>query len=197
MSKQENAFLHILKDNLIMCYSNKTEASKDLKDSIKYLLWTKNMKEMYSYFKDDFDEEFNQFVILKFLEFQHDLAFELKDIYNENEQRIITSSLLENVYDIMLRNVEISDELYSKISNNRHLLTRVLFCIYDFPSVQNRFLDKFRELFLYLSFSSSDCEVEENLISDVIITLTARTVKKGDLSILRQFVVNYRVYNIT
>ena len=63
------------------------------------------MKEMYSYFKDDFDEEFNQFVILKFLEFQHDLAFELKDIYNENEQRIITSSLLENVYDIMLRNV--------------------------------------------------------------------------------------------
>lgn len=185
MSKQENAFLHILKDNLIMCYSNKTEASKDLKDSIKYLLWTKNMKEMYSYFKDDFDEEFNQFVILKFLEFQHDLAFELKDIYNENEQRIITSSLLENVYDIMLRNVEISDELYSKISNNRHLLTRVLFCIYDFPSVQNRFLDKFRELFLYLSFSSSDCEVEENLISDVIITLTARTVKKGDLSILK------------
>ena len=80
---------------------------------------------------------------------------------------------------------EISDELYSKISNNRHLLTRVLFCIYDFPSVQNRFLDKFRELFLYLSFSSSDCEVEENLISDVIITLTARTVKKGDLSILK------------
>ena len=41
MSKQEAALLRILKDNLIACYLKGTEASKDLKDSIKYLLYTK------------------------------------------------------------------------------------------------------------------------------------------------------------
>lgn len=185
MSKQENAFLHILKDNFVMCYLKKCEASKDLKDSIKYLLWKKNLKEMYSFFKDEFDEEFNEYIVLKLLEFQQDLAFELKDIYNENEQRVIASSLLENVYDIMLRNVEISDELYSKISDNIYLLTRVLFCIYDFPSVQNRFLDKIGGLFQYLSFISPNRKAEDKLISDIIIILTAVTIKRGDLCILR------------
>ena len=44
MAKDEKALLQILKDNLILCYTRRLEASKDLKEALKYLLYQKNLK---------------------------------------------------------------------------------------------------------------------------------------------------------
>lgn len=184
MSKQEAALLRILKDNLIACYLKGTEASKDLKDSIKYLLYTKNLKVMYSYFKDKSDDVFNEYVAFKLLEFQHDLAFELKDAYSDSDQRAIGSSLLENVFDMILQNVDISNKIYFDVSKNKHLLTRVLFRVYELPSMQAHFLEKMSGLFQYLSFNSPDRHAQNELISDTIIILAAETIKNGDLKIV-------------
>ena len=78
MSKQDDALISILKDDFISCYLNQNEAPKDLKDAIRYLLYTKNLKEVYELFRNTFDQEYNQYALLKFLEFQQDLAFDIK-----------------------------------------------------------------------------------------------------------------------
>lgn len=185
MLKQENAILQILKNNLIKCHLNKSEASKDLKDSVKYLLWNKTIKELYLCFKDESDESYNQYVILKLLEFQEDLAFELKDMYSENEQHIIACSLLGNVYDILYRNVEISNDIYAKISKNKYMLTRVLFRVYEVTEVRNQFLTKIRGLFQYLCYSSPSSKVDANLLSEIIVILVAETIKANNFEIIK------------
>ncbi len=106
MAKDEKTLLRILKDNLVNCYVNKLEAQKELKEALKYLLYHKNFLELYLEFKDGTDENFNLYLMLKLLEFQQDLSFELKNKYSENEQRIIGSSLMDNVLDVAFRHIE-------------------------------------------------------------------------------------------
>lgn len=185
MSKRENALIRILKEKLISCYLSQTEASKDLKDAVRYLLYTKNLKEVYEFFSDAGDQEYNRYVILKLLEFQQDLAFDIKRKYSENDQRIIGSSLLENVFDVMLRRIDISDEIYTEVSNQKYLLTRVLFCTHELPSLQDTFFDKMSGLFQCLSFASPEREMERNLISDILIIMVAGTAKEGDFSVIK------------
>jgi len=185
MAKNEDAIMQILKNNLIFCYLNKAEASINLKDAIKYLLYRKNLKDIYEFFKEEHDLEYNQYVLLKLLEFQHDLAFELKDKYEENEHKVIGGSLTENVFDILLRHINVSDETYSEIAKNRHLLTRVLFRIHELPSTQEQLLEKIGGLYQYLSFIPVDRKQQIELISDIITILTAATIKVGDLSIIK------------
>ena len=49
---------------------------------------------MYSYFKDKSDDAFNEYVAFKLLEFQHDLAFELKDAYSDSDPHSSVSVLV-------------------------------------------------------------------------------------------------------
>ena len=65
MAKKEDALLDILKNNLVHCYLKKQEVSKDLKDAVRYLLYTKNLKELYSKFKDSKDENYNKYLLFK------------------------------------------------------------------------------------------------------------------------------------
>ncbi|MCI9606482.1 MAG: hypothetical protein HFF03_07420 [Oscillospiraceae bacterium] len=185
MSKQDDALISILKDDFISCYLNQNEAPKDLKDAIRYLLYTKNLKEVYELFRNTFDQEYNQYALLKFLEFQQDLAFDIKGKCAENDQRIIGSSLLDNVFDIILHRIDVSDEIYSEVCNHRYLLTRVLFRIHELPSLKDLFFNKMSGLFQCLSFAPANHEVQINLISDIFIIMVAETVKEGDFSILK------------
>ena len=185
MSKKEDALLRILKDNIIVCYLNNREATKDLKDAVRYLLYRKNLKEIYNNFKDPSDCEYNQYLLLKLLEYQHDLAFEIKTKYDGNEQRNIADSLIENIFDVIFCNIDISNETYTEICKNKHLLTRVLFRVHELPSIKELWLSKVRGLFQCLEFTSKDTKQWDDLISDILIILVSRTVKDGDFTIIK------------
>lgn len=185
MSKQEDALLCVLKNNLIFCYLNKVEASKDLKDSLRYLLYTKNFKEVYRFLQDNNDQEYNKYAFVKLLEFQKDLAFTLSG-YNDNEQRVIGSSLLENVSDVLLHKIPASDEIYSEVHRSKYLLTTVLFRIYKLSSVHKPLLYRIGGWIQYISFTSSEDTQKEDLISDIIIIMVAETVKAGDFDVLKE-----------
>ena len=185
MAKEEKALLQILKDNLIICHIKKLEASKDLKEALKYLLYRKNLKELYLAFKDETDKKYNQYLLFKLLEFQQDLAFELKNNYSESDQRIVGSSLLDNVLDVALRHIEIPDDDYDEICKNRHLLTRVLFRLHELPASHEIMLHGSGRLFRYLAYSSKDTRDQDKLVSSILIILVSETVKAKDFSIIK------------
>lgn len=185
MAKDEDALLRILKDNLINCYLKKQEVSKDLKDAIRYLLYRKNLKELYSNFKDSKDESYNKYLLLKLLEFQHDLAFDLKNHYEAKDQRIIASSLLENVFDVIFQHIDMTDEQYAEIGKNRHLLTRILFRINELPATSDILLDRIEGLFQCLTFKSALHDKVNEFLSEILIALVAGTIKDGDFGILK------------
>lgn len=186
MAKEETAILKIIRTNLICCYINKNEATKDLKDSIKHLLYNKNIAEIYKLLKDDKDERYNSFLLLKLLEYQHDFAFELKNITDESELIKISDSLLENVIDVTLRDFKFNDDAFNEIVKNKHLLTRVLFRIHELPISHNRMLQRVEGLFQTLTFSSATTMDQDKLLSSIIIILASTTVKKGNFSILKR-----------
>ena len=185
MVKNEKAMKGILKENLIYCYLKSEEASADLKEAIKYLFYRKNFKEVYKDVQDEYDHEYNQYVLMKLLEFQRDLAYEIKEKYDEREQKIIASSLLENVCDIIFRHVEISEEMYVGIVKNNHLLLGTLYSIYKLQGTKENFLEKLEMLYRALEFPTQDREMEKDLISDIIVVFIGETIKDNDLSVIK------------
>jgi len=109
MVKTEDAAKHILKDNFIDSYLCGSEMPKSVKDAVRYLLYTDTLKNTFEYFKDDFDQDYNEYALIKLLEFQEDLTGDLETQYDDREQLIIGSSLLENVFDVLLRHITIPD----------------------------------------------------------------------------------------
>lgn len=107
MVKTEYAVKSILKDNFIDSHLHNLEMSKSVKDAVRYLLYSDNLKNTFEFFKDDFDQEYNEYVLIKLLEFQKDLAGDLETQYNNRERLIIESSLLENVLDVLLGGVKV------------------------------------------------------------------------------------------
>lgn len=185
MAKDEKSILRILKDNLVQCYLKKSEVPKDLKDAIRFLSYRKNIKTLYIEFKDAKDDNFNNYLILKLLEFQHDLAFDLKDQYEEKDQRIIADCLMENILDVIFRHVDLSDEQYAEIIKNKHLLTRVLFRINEIPCTQNILLNRISGLFQCLTFKSATQEKITEFLSTILIILVTETVKDGDFGVIK------------
>ncbi len=183
MVKTEYAVKSILKDNFIDSHLHNLEMSKSVKDAVRYLLYSDNLKNTFEFFKDDFDQEYNEYVLIKLLEFQKDLAGDLETQYNNRERLIIESSLLENVLDVLLRQITIPDNVYSKVIENKYLLICVLLQIHKLPEGQDRFTEKVGSLIILL-FDSKNSSINFDLIADVIIILSAETIKTGDMSII-------------
>ena len=186
MMKNKKVIFQILKDNMIYCYINGKEATKDLKDTMRYLLYKETLNEVYKSFRDPNDEEYNIYLFLKLLEYQCDLAFKLVEKIDENEKIEIASSLLENVCDILYQRLDsISSEAYALLKENKHLLTRVLFCIHELSTLRNSFETKISNLLQHISFSANGYEQKCDLIADVIIVLVAKSIEKKDFSIIK------------
>lgn len=184
MTNKEVAFLKIIKDDIIYCYLNKKETSSELKTVIKHLLFEKNLSEVYSILKDDNDDKYNTFLMLKLLDIQCHFAFELKMYSDEGELYKIGGSLLDNVFDVVLRHFQFSDEAFSEINKNKHLLTRVLFRLHDLPVVKPLLLAKIESLFQVLLYCLPSNR-EDQLLSSIIIILIANTVKQGDFTVIK------------
>ncbi len=186
MVKAETAYLDILKGNLMQCYLNEEEGSKDLKEAIINLLYSKNLNELYCAFKEENNEEYNRYLFFKLLEIQHDVAFNLKTEYDEKEQTKIGSSFLRNVLDVILRNIEVSDSIYAEVIRKKYLLTRVLFRIHEVKPLEEDFRTKFRGLYQSLIFSGEEKDERTALISSIIIVLVSETVKSNDFTIISE-----------
>lgn len=143
MMKNHKAIINILKGNLVRCYLNATEAEKNLKDPMRYLLYKETINQVYKDFKDSTDDKYNTYLILKLLEYQCDLAGDLIERYSDAEKAEIASSLLDNVCNILYRSLEeVPDEAYISIEESKHLLIYTLFRIHELPSMQKRFDSK-------------------------------------------------------
>lgn len=183
MVKTGDAVKRILKENFIDSYLCESEMPKPVKDAVRYLLYSDNLRNTFEFLKVDFDQEYNQYTLIKLLELQHDLAFNLKAQYDDHEKIIIGSSLLENVFDVLLRHITIPDNVYSKVIENKHLLIRVLFQIHKLPEVQDRFSKKVGWLIEELAIPKRTT-LHFDLIADVIIILSAWTIEDRDTSVI-------------
>lgn len=186
MMKSHKAIINILKGNLVRCYLNVTEAEKDLKDPMRYLLYKETINQVYKDFKDSTDDKYNTYLILKLLEYQCDLAGDLIERYSDAEKAEIASSLLDNVCNILYRSLEeVPDEAYISIEESKHLLIYTLFRIHELPSMQKRFDSKICGLMLDLSSAATANDQRCRLIADVLIVLSAASVEMGDLSVVK------------
>ena len=186
MMKNHKAIINILKGNLVRCYLNVTEAEKDLKDPMRYLLYKETINQVYKDFKDSTDDKYNTYLILKLLEYQCDLAGDLIERYSDAEKAEIASSLLDNVCNILYRSLEeVPDEAYISIEESKHLLIYTLFRIHELPSMQKRFDSKICGLMLDLSSAATANDQRCRLIADVLIVLSAVSVEMGDLSVVK------------
>ncbi len=186
MMKNHKAIINILKGNLVRCYLNVTEAEKDLKDPMRYLLYKETINQVYKDFKDSTDDKYNTYLILKLLEYQCDLAGDLIERYSDAEKAEIASSLLDNVCNILYRSLEeVPDEAYISIEESKHLLIYTLFRIHELPSMQKRFDSKICGLMLDLSSAATANDQRCRLIADVLIVLSAASVEMGDLSVVK------------
>lgn len=184
MTKKEEAFFGIIKDDLIYCYLNKKEINHDVQTVIKHVLSEKNLSELYSILKDDKDDKYNSFLMLQLLDIQCHFAFELKMYSDEGQLYKIGDSLLGNVFDVVLRHFEFSDEIFSEIEKNKHLLTRVLFRLNNLSIVKPLLTSKIDSLFQVLLYCSST-NPGDKLLSSIIIILIANTIKQGDFAIIK------------
>lgn len=158
------------------------------------MLYSDTLKSTFEFLEVDSEQEYNKYTLIKLLEFQQDLAFDLKTQYDDHEKIIIGSSLLENVFDVLLRHIAFSEPVYSKVIENKHLLIRVLFQIQKLPEIQNQFSEKVGSLIVLLR-SSRNISLDPDLIADVIIILSAWTIKEGDtivINALRRRFSNYK-----
>ena len=104
MSKDEKAIIRILKDNVKYNFLWNREATPELKMAIKYIICDKNLKYVYNELKTNSDS-YNCNLILKLLEYQQDIAFQLNHITNSGDLYKATGSLLENVFDVLLNSL--------------------------------------------------------------------------------------------
>ncbi len=184
MSKDEKAIIKILKNNLLFNHYNKNESSKELKDAVKYLLCHNNLKDTFNELKSD-DEEYNKALFFKLLEFQHDIAFSLKNILDEQILYEVSGSLLENVFDVILNVFEFDDTFYKEIEKNKYLLTRVLFRLEETPAIQKRLREKISGLCQLLTFTQHLKVPDTNFLAYIVIILVSETVKQGDFGIIK------------
>lgn len=184
MSKDEKAIIKILKNNLLFNHNNKNESSKELKDAVKYLLCHNNLKDTFNELKSD-DEEYNKALFFKLLEFQHDIAFRLKSILDEQILYEVSGSLLENVFDVILNVFEFDDTFYKEIEKNKYLLTRVLFRLEETPAIQKRLREKISGLCQLLTFTQHLKVPDTNFLAYIVIILVSETVKQGDFGIIK------------
>ncbi len=184
MSKDEKAIIKILKNNLLFNHYNKNESSKELKDAVKYLLCHNNLKDTFNELKSD-DEEYNKALFFKLLEFQHDIAFSLKSILDEQIIYEVSGSLLENVFDVILNVFEFDDTFYKEIEKNKYLLTRVLFRLEETPAIQKRLREKISGLCQLLTFTQHSKVPDTNFLAYIVIILVSETVKQGDFGIIK------------
>lgn len=77
------------------------------------MLYSDTLKSTFEFLEVDSEQEYNKYTLIKLLEFQQDLAFDLKTQYDDHEKIIIGSSLLENVFDVLLRHIAFSEPVYS------------------------------------------------------------------------------------
>lgn len=184
MSKDEKAIIKILKNNLLFNHYNKNESSKELKDAVKYLLCHNNFKDTFNELKSD-DEEYNKALFFKLLEFQHDIAFSLKSILDEQILYEVSGSLLENVFDVILNVFEFDDTFYKEIEKNKYLLTRVLFRLEETPAIQKRLREKISGLCQLVTFTQHLKVPDTNFLAYIVIILVSETVKQGDFGIIK------------
>lgn len=184
MSKDEKAIIKILKNNLLFNHYNKNESSKELKDAVKYLLCHNNLKDTFNELKSD-DEEYNKALFFKLLEFQHDIAFSLKNILDEQILYEVSGSLLENVFDVILNVFEFDDTFYKEIEKNKYLLTRVLFRLEETPAIQKRLREKISGLCQLPTFTQHLKVPDTNFLAYIVIILVSETVKQGDFGIIK------------
>lgn len=185
LSKDKKKIDQLLKDNFIYCYIEKDEPSKEFKDAIKYMLYRQSIIKAFTIFKDSVDEDYNTYLLLKLLEFQSDIAFEIKNNQNEYNSRIVFDTIINNVVDVILRRIQVSDKQFEKIIEQKHLLIRVLYYAQNTPETNDIFSKAIATLVDFLSYQKVDADSRVKLATNIVVTICAYDNKEGRTEVLK------------
>ena len=127
MAKRESAALNILKSRIDAGADASDIRATDLDDAIKYLIVHKNLKTTYeklSFGPNKTDA--NRKLLIKLLDLQTDIAYQLESIENKREQIETVDAIRENLTDILFFAFDVLDILGEESSNNTHYITRAI-----------------------------------------------------------------------
>lgn len=185
MLKQENAMVRIIGNNLMLHYKNNSALPKKLSDVLLYMITDEyNLKTTYELLKNK-DAEYNKFLLIKLLDIQQDYAFELKYIYDKQQQHKAADSLLKNACDIAYSHFDIVAILGEDALNQRHFITRVLFRVMEVESIQKTAVREIAHWPLLLGYSNLD-ETRKKFLLSITLSLTSISVKQENFSIIKE-----------
>ena len=127
MAKRESAALKILKSRIDAGTDASDIRATDLDDAIKYLIVHKNLKTTYEKLSLGSDEtDANRKLLIKLLDLQTDIAYQLESIENKREQIETVDALRENLTDILFFAFDVLNNLGEESKNYTHYITRAI-----------------------------------------------------------------------
>ena len=172
MTKNEQALINVVKKHLKLKWKNPEEDSKELKDVVKYLITQEyNLQETYNLLKDK-DDEYNKYLLLKLLDLQTDLAFELQKLEVSQLRHEIVDSLINNISDILNFNFDLTEILEDNLVEYKHLVTRVLFRTAELEEGQAKTTHLIGKQIIYLNYAKYDEKKKHFVMSTVLSMLT-------------------------
>lgn len=127
MAKRESAALKILKSRIDVGADAADIHATDLDDAIKYLIIHKNLKTTYEKLSLGSDKtDANKKLLIKLLDLQTDIAYQLDSIENKRELIETADALRENLTDVVFFAFDVLGILGEECKNYTHYITRAI-----------------------------------------------------------------------
>ncbi len=189
MIKSERFLIKTVRNRLWREWKSPQDLPKDLKAVLKYLITNhKTLKDTYELLKSK-NRTFNKFLILKLLEIQSDVAFELQQIESKQSRISCAGSLFDNVEELISFNLDLSGILGEYFLSYEHYITRVLFRLKELPEYNDRATSLIADSLFFLkynNFSEDKFEKEKvQFIISTVLSMVTLSVRDGDFCFVK------------
>ena len=183
MMKNEKALLKVVEEKLYVELNNSKDfvLSGETLKVIKYLsCYDKyTIKTTYEFFKKN-DEEYNKQLLLKLLEAQEQMAFELSAIENKEELIKIAGAIYSNLKDILFFNFDLTEELKGEAKENTYHITRTLFRLEELSEFSKKTTDLIATILIMIDQIKS--QEKKEFILSIGLPMISISVTTGNFS---------------
>lgn len=201
MMNNENFLTKTIEKRLWKEWKTTSDLSKELKAVLKYLITDyKNLKGTYKLLESK-NEKFNRFLMLKLLEMQTDVAFELRQM-PERQRLLCAGSLYKNIEDLICFNLDLSNIFKKDFLNHEYYITRVLFRLNEIDEYSNKVTSLIADSLFdlkYKKFSEDEFANEKiQFIMSITLSMVTVSIRDGEFGFIKalqeKFSINY--YNL-
>lgn len=191
MAKSEKAGVRVLKHRL-MNEDPKDLQATDYTDTLKYLILRKNLKTAYELlaFTESGEDERNRALLLKLLDVQVDMAFQLSTVENRGERERIIDRLYENIRDIFSFSFDITEMLGSEYKQYSHHISRVIYALSKNPDGEQNAARAINNIVALLDYGHIDSDKQDFLIT-IALSLLTGSINKGEFVFARALKKHY------